>query len=65
MNEKKTFKEQVKDWWQDNKRVIKVGVTCGFIGIMYGFVKGMGASDKLWLEHGFEKAMDNSDLPCD
>lgn len=33
MDEKKTFKQQVNDWWQDNKRVIKVGITFGVIGI--------------------------------
>ena len=65
MDEKKTFKQQVKDWWQENKRVIKAGITCGLIGIGYGFIKGMTAANDLWLKHGFERAIDDSDDSSD
>lgn len=65
MDEKKTFKQQVKDWWQENKRVIKVSITCGVIGIGYGFIKGMNAANDLWLRHGFERAVDDSDDSSD
>ena len=60
MDEKKTFKQQVKDWWQENKRVVKTGITFGVIGIGYGFIKGMTATNDLWLNHGFERAIDDS-----
>lgn len=40
MNEKKTFKQQVKDWWNENGRVIKAGIICGALGVAYGFIKG-------------------------
>lgn len=43
MNEKKTFKQEVKEWWDDNKRVIKTGATCLLVGAFWGFVKGVGA----------------------
>ena len=65
MNEKKTFKQQIKDWWNDNKRVIKVGIAFGALGVAYGFIKGGAAVDKLWLEHGFERALDDSVAACD
>lgn len=40
MNEKKTFKQAVKEWWDENGRVIKTGVVCGALGLAYGFIKG-------------------------
>lgn len=62
---KKTFKQQIKDFWNENKRVIKVGITFGALGFIYGFTKGMTAEEKLWLDHGFERAIDNSEMPSD
>lgn len=62
---KKTFKQQIKDFWNENKRVIKVGITFGALGFIYGFTKGMTAEEKLWLDHGFERAIDNSETPSD
>ena len=61
MDEKKAFKQQVKDWWQENKRIVKTGITFGVIGIGYGFIKGMTATNDSWLNHGFERAIDDSD----
>ena len=43
MNEKKTFKQEVNEWWDENGRVIKTGATCLLIGAFWGFVKGVGA----------------------
>lgn len=40
MNEKRNWKQEIKEWWQENKKVIKVGVTCGLAGLAYGFIKG-------------------------
>lgn len=65
MNEKKTFKQQVKDWWQENKRVIKAGITFGVFGIGYGFIKGMNTANESWLNHGFERAFDDSEDQSD
>lgn len=66
MNENKTFKQQMKDWWQDNKRVIKAGITFGVLGVAYGFIKGVTTTDKVWLDHGFEMTRsiseDSSDM---
>ena len=41
MNEKRNFIQEVKDWWNDNKRVIKTGGLCLLIGAFWGFVKGI------------------------
>ncbi len=49
MDAKRNFRQEVKDWWNDNKGYIKVGITCGLLGIAYGFVKGVTTSDKLWI----------------
>lgn len=40
MNEKKTFKQEVNEWWQENKKAVKTGVICGLAGVAYGFIKG-------------------------
>lgn len=50
MDAKRNFKQEVKDWWNDNKGCIKVGITCGLLGIAYGFVKGVTASNKWWYD---------------
>lgn len=63
--EKKTFKQQIKDWWNNNKKVIKVGFMFGVLGVAYGFVKGMATTDKMWLDHGFERALDENYISCD
>ena len=48
MDEKKTFKQEVKEWWDENGRVIKTGLVCGFIGFSYGFIKAtMTLSDMM------------------
>lgn len=44
MNEKRDFKKEIKDWWSKNKRPIKVGATCLFIGAFCGFVKGVNST---------------------
>ena len=49
MDAKRNFKQEVKDWWNNNKGYIKVGITCGLIGIGYGFIKGVTTTDKLWM----------------
>ena len=49
MDAKRNFRQEVKDWWNDNKGYIKVGITCGLIGIGYGFIKGVTTTDKLWM----------------
>lgn len=41
MNEKRNFKEEVKELWNEYKRPIKAGVICLGIGIFYGFLKGV------------------------
>lgn len=40
MNEKKTLGQEIKEWWQENKKVVKTGIVCGLAGIAYGFIKG-------------------------
>ena len=65
MEEKRNFKDRVKDWWKDNKDVIKTGVVCGLIGVGYGFIKGLSASDKMWMDHGFTRAEDESEPSSD
>lgn len=58
MDEKKTFKQQVKDWWQENKRVIKTGVVVGAFGVFYGFVKGVTTTNEMWFRNGFGRVED-------
>ena len=57
----KTFKQQVKDWWNDNKKAIKTGFVFGVLGVAYGFVHGMTATNELWIEHGYTMALDDAE----
>ena len=58
MNENKTLIKTAQEWWQDNNKVIKAGIACGLAGLAYGFIKGMVASNDMWLDHGFSNALD-------
>lgn len=46
------------EWWQKNKQIVKVGVSCAMAGVAYGFVKGMVASNDVWMDHGYSLALD-------
>ena len=50
MDKKRNFKQGVKDWWSNNKGKVKVGITCGLVGIGYGFIKGVLANEKMWVD---------------
>ena len=65
MKEKRNWKQEIKDWWNDNKKVIKAGVVCGLLGIGYGFIKGLTTSNEMWMRHGFTKAEDDVEEPYD
>ena len=39
-NTKNTIKETVKEWWDENGRVIKASIKWGLIGLAVGFIKG-------------------------
>lgn len=64
MNENKTLFQHAKGWWDDNKTVIKAGLICGVLGVMYGMVEGGKAQNELWLKYGFERAKASHE-PCD
>lgn len=65
MKEKKTVGQEIMDWWHENKKIVKTGLICGTVGILYGAVKGAQANNALWLEHGFTPAQDDVEVPCD
>lgn len=65
MKKKRNFKQEIKDWWNENKLAIKTGAICGLLGIGYGFIKGLSTSDKMWMEHGFTKAEAESEESYD
>lgn len=46
MKEKRNFKQEFKDWWNENKKVIKTGGLCLLIGAFYGFAKGVDSGTK-------------------
>jgi TctA family transporter len=39
----KEFKTKVKNWWNDNKKLVGVGFAGALLGVTYGFVKGVNA----------------------
>lgn len=65
MKEKRNFKQEIKDWWNEHKKAIKTGVVCGLVGIGYGFIKGLTTSNEMWLRNGFTKAEAEPEEPCD
>lgn len=64
MKTKRNYKQEIKDWWIANHKVIKTGAICGLIGLGYGFIKGMSASDKLWID-GLSKAVTSGESSDD
>lgn len=44
---KRNFKEEFNDWWDENKTKIKIGVKCLVIGLGVGFIKGVLTTNKL------------------
>lgn len=46
MKEKRNFKQEFKDWWNENKKVVKTGGLCLIIGAFYGFAKGVDSGTK-------------------
>ena len=47
----RNWKQEIKDWWNENKTAIKAGFAFGMIGAFAGFAAGVTATDRLWLEH--------------
>ena len=40
-NEKRSFKEEVKNFWEEHGKTIKVGIKCLATGLLVGFIKGV------------------------
>ena len=64
MKTKRNYKQEIKDWWVENKKAVKTGAVCCLVGIGYGFIKGMSASDKLWID-GLSKAVTSGESSSD
>lgn len=66
---KKTFIQQLKDWWNRHKGEVKTGIAFGTafgtLGVAYGMFKGYATADKMWMDHGFEHSVDYSDTTSD
>lgn len=43
-------KHKLKEWWAENKTVIKTAVTCLSIGALYGFIKGSSVTADAFLK---------------
>lgn len=44
---KRIFKEEINDWWDENKTKIKFGAKCLALGLGIGFIKGVLTTNKL------------------
>lgn len=47
----RNWKQEIKDWWNENKSSIKSGFAFGVLGAFAGYAAGMSATDRMWLEH--------------
>ena len=57
----RNWKQEIKEWWNENKTAIKAGFAFGMLGAFAGFAAGVTVTDRLWLEHTtFEKISDAS-----
>ena len=57
----RNWKQEIKEWWNENKSSIKAGFTFGMLGAFAGFAAGVTVTDGLWFEHTtFEKISDAS-----
>lgn len=65
MNDKQKFSERAKKWWIDNRKAVKTGAICGLIGLGYGFIKGLLASDQLWIKGLANVEKTGYEMPCD
>ena len=69
MNKKQNFitnsKREIKEWWNNNKGKVKVGLTCGLIGIGYGFIKGILTNEKMWVDRVNKIEIYDDEEPCD
>lgn len=48
MNERRSYKERIRDFWDENGRVIKIGAKMLLIGLGVGCVKGFHSSSKIY-----------------
>lgn len=66
MKTKRNYKQEIKEWWVENRKLVKTGVVCGLLGLGYGFIKGMSTENKMWID-GLSKAVTetDTDMPCD
>ena len=55
----KTFKQKIKDFWNEHKTVIKVGAVFSVLGFIYGAYEGCTATNKIWLD-SLTKALDEA-----
>ena len=39
--EKRNYKQEIKEWWNENKRVIKTGAACIGVGFAWGYIKAV------------------------
>lgn len=51
MNNDHNLNQHAKEWWYGKKRVVAVGIVCGIVGGLYGFVKGVTTANKMWAAH--------------
>ena len=64
MKNKRNYKQEIKDWWVENRKVIKTGIICGLAGLGYGFIKGVVGTNKSWL-NGLAETWETLNTPCD
>ena len=62
----RNWKQEIKDWWNENKSSITSGFAIGVLGAFAGYAAGMSATDRMWLEHTMLKSnRDTSDNESD
>lgn len=55
MKENKNIKQQIKDFWSENKQKIKVGAICLVSGLAIGYVKAVGDIKEIKVTFGVSR----------
>ena len=62
--EKRNYKQEIKEWWNENKRVIKTGAACIGVGFAWGYIRAVEHLSKIDITYTFEDRPKDAE-PCD
>ena len=62
---KEKMSNKIKNFWNENKSTIKVGLVCGVTGVMYGMIKGANTATKIICTDAYKAAIEDEQKDLD